>query len=147
MPSLSARQSSKLSYRAIYLFFFFFFFFCGGGGGGGGVGRSTFLLETSKYCKKCLAKNGNFDFFVMTLQTSCGAFRQRERERVTLQMSYSAERVDRNSTYRLHEIPQLSHFGTNFHFPSSLAEAQVCNPACFMMKISPWKRWREPLHT
>ena len=34
-----------------------------------------------KYCEKCLARNGNLDFFVMTLQTSCGAFRQRERER------------------------------------------------------------------
>ena len=73
-----------------------------------------------KYYEKCLVKNENFDFFVMTLQMSCGT-----------------ERVDRNSTYRLHEIPQLSHIGTTFHFPSSLAEAQVCNPACFMMKISP----------
>ena len=32
-----------------------------------------------KYCEKCLAKNGNFDFFVVTLQTSCGTFRQRGR--------------------------------------------------------------------
>ena len=45
-----------------------------------------------KYCEKCLVKNGNFDFFVMTLQTSCGAFRQRER--VTLQTSCGAERVN-----------------------------------------------------
>ena len=36
-------------------------------------------------------KDGNFDFFVMTLQTSCGTFRQRER--VTLQTSCGAERV------------------------------------------------------
>ena len=35
-----------------------------------------------------LAKNGNFDFFVMTLQMSCGTFRQRER--VTLQTSTMA---------------------------------------------------------
>ena len=28
-----------------------------------------------KYCEKCPAKNGNFDFFVMTSQTSCGAER------------------------------------------------------------------------
>ena len=32
-----------------------------------------------KYCEKCLAKNKNFDFFVRTLQTFCGAFHQRER--------------------------------------------------------------------
>ena len=44
-----------------------------------------------KYCEKCVAKNGNFDLFVMTLQTSCGAFRHRER--VTLQTSCGAERV------------------------------------------------------
>ena len=44
-----------------------------------------------KYCEKYLAKNGNFDFFVMTSQTSCGAFRQRER--VMLQTSCGAERV------------------------------------------------------
>ena len=47
-----------------------------------------------KYCEKCLAKNGNFDFFVMTLQTSCGAFHPRERERVALQTSCGAERVN-----------------------------------------------------
>ena len=49
-----------------------------------------------KYCEKCLAKNRNFDFFVMTLQTSCGAFhpRERERERVALQTSRGAERVN-----------------------------------------------------
>ena len=45
-----------------------------------------------KYCEKCLAKNGNFDFFVMMLQTSRGPFRQRER--VTIQRSYGAERVN-----------------------------------------------------
>ena len=47
-----------------------------------------------KYCKKCLVKNINFDFFVMTLQTSCGAIRQRKR--VTLQKSCGAERVKKN---------------------------------------------------
>ena len=26
-----------------------------------------------KNCEKCLAKSGNFDFFVMTFQMSCGA--------------------------------------------------------------------------
>ena len=46
-----------------------------------------------KYCEKCLAKNGNFDFFVRTLQTSRGAFRQRER--VTLRTSCGAEMVKR----------------------------------------------------
>ena len=45
-----------------------------------------------KYCEKCLAKNRNFDFFVMMLQMSCGAFCQRER--VTLQTSCGAERVN-----------------------------------------------------
>ena len=45
-----------------------------------------------KYCEKCLAKNGNFDFCVMTLQTSCGAFRRRKR--VTLQMSCGAKMVE-----------------------------------------------------
>ena len=45
-----------------------------------------------KCSEKCLAKNGNFGFSV-TLQTSCGcAFRQRER--VALQMSCGAERVN-----------------------------------------------------
>ena len=44
-----------------------------------------------KYCEKCLAKNGNFYFFLMALQTSCGDFRQRER--VTLQTACGAERV------------------------------------------------------
>ena len=38
------------------------------------------------------SENGNFDFFVVTLQTSCGAFRQRKR--VTLQASCGAERVN-----------------------------------------------------
>ena len=47
-----------------------------------------------KYCEKCLAKNGNFDFFVMTLQTACGTFRQRER--VMLQTSCGAKRVNFN---------------------------------------------------
>ena len=60
-----------------------------------------------KYCEKCVAKNVYFDFFVMALQTSCGAFRQRERvtlqtscgafrqrERVMLQMSCGAERAN-----------------------------------------------------
>ena len=45
-----------------------------------------------KYCEKCVAKNGNFDFFVVTLQTSCGAFGQRER--VTLQTCCGAEWVN-----------------------------------------------------
>ena len=45
-----------------------------------------------KHCEKCLAKNGNFDFFVMKLQTSCDAFRHRER--ATLQTSCGAERVE-----------------------------------------------------
>ena len=45
-----------------------------------------------KYCEKCLAKTGNFDFFVMTLQMSCGAFRQRET--VMLQKSCGAERFN-----------------------------------------------------
>ena len=44
-----------------------------------------------KYCEKCLTKNGKFDFFVMTLQTSCGAIRQGKR--VTLQTHCDAERV------------------------------------------------------
>ena len=48
-----------------------------------------------KYCEKCLVKNGNFDFFVMTLQMFCGAFRQRER--VTLQTSCGAERVKKGT--------------------------------------------------
>ena len=61
-------------------------------------------------------KNGNFDFFVMTLQTSCGAFHQRERvtlqtscgafhqrERVTLQTSRGAERVKTEC------LPQTTH--------------------------------------
>ena len=47
--------------------------------------------QNVKCCEKCLVKNGNVDFFVMTLQMSCGAFRQRER--VTLQTYYGAERV------------------------------------------------------
>ena len=45
-----------------------------------------------KNCEKCPAKNRNFDFLGMTLQTSCGAFCQRER--VTLQTSCGAERVN-----------------------------------------------------
>ena len=45
-----------------------------------------------KYSEKCLAKNGNFDFFVMILQTFCGTFRQRER--VTVETSCGAERVN-----------------------------------------------------
>ena len=48
--------------------------------------------KVSKYCEKWLAKNRNFDFFVLTLHTSCGAFHQRER--VTLQMSCGAKRVN-----------------------------------------------------
>ena len=44
-----------------------------------------------KYCEKCLAKNGNFGFCVRTLQTSCGAIRQRKR--VTSQTSFGGERV------------------------------------------------------
>ena len=40
-----------------------------------------------KYCGKCLAKNGDLDFLVMTLQTVLWRFspereRERERERV-----------------------------------------------------------------
>ena len=44
-----------------------------------------------KYCEKCLAKNGNSDFFVMMLQTSCAFC---HRERVTLQTSCGAEGVN-----------------------------------------------------
>ena len=55
-----------------------------------------------KYCEKCLVKNGNFDFFVMTLQTSYGTIRQRKR--VMLQTSCGAERAeeeDRDSKYSI----------------------------------------------
>ena len=45
-----------------------------------------------KYCEKCLAKNGNFDFFVMALQCLEALFAT-ERERVMLQMSCGAERA------------------------------------------------------
>ena len=48
-----------------------------------------------KYCEKCLAKNENFDFFVMMLQSSCGAFRQRKRG--TLQTSCGGERVNKTT--------------------------------------------------
>ena len=44
-------------------------------------------------------KNGNFDFFVETLQTSSGTFRQREG--VTLQTSCGAERFNTLPTRKL----------------------------------------------
>ena len=47
-----------------------------------------------QYCEKCVAKNRNGDFFVMTLQMFCGTFHQRERERAMLQTSCGAERVN-----------------------------------------------------
>ena len=89
----ASRQSPKL-FKAIELFFFFFFFFFF-------LAKDDFFLRTMeisqkvsknvKYCEKCLAKNGNFDFF-MSLQPSCGFFHRRER--VTLQTSCGAERVN-----------------------------------------------------
>ena len=56
-----------------------------------------------KYCKKCLVKNGNFDFFAMMLQTSCGAIRQRKR--VTLQTSCGTERVKWIGPYQVVKVP------------------------------------------
>ena len=56
-----------------------------------GLVTETRKRQNVKCWEKYLAKNGNVDFFVMTLQMSCGAFRQRER--VTLQTFYGAERA------------------------------------------------------
>ena len=46
-----------------------------------------------KYCEKCLAKNGNFDFFCYDITSVLWLFLP-ERERVTLQTSCGAEKVD-----------------------------------------------------
>ena len=70
-----------------------------------------------KHCEKCLAKNGNFYFFVMALQTSCGTFHQRKRERVTLQTSCGAERVN-----LLFQENFVSHLIANSRYASKCCE-------------------------
>ena len=80
-----------------------------------------------KYCEKCLAKNGNFDFFVMTFQMSCGAFRQRER--VTLQTSCGAERDN------LPPTPTLKRFIREAE--SSLKVMTKTESACFFPTPQP----------
>ena len=73
-----------------------------------------------KYCEKCLAKKGNFDFFVITLQTSCGAFIQREREREGDVTNIGAGRVndvcsELMPSYNSAEI-SLCYYGSFFFF-------------------------------